>query len=152
MEDPSAKKLYLEAVMETPGVTELLAGAKLVSNISAAADWSYSAPAYACPNVRIAGDAGCFINPFFSSGVHLALAAALSAAVTICASIRGNCDEKTAATWHSKKVSEGYTRFLVVVLSALKQISDKDEAVLSDWDKESFKRPFAFFRPSRLST
>ncbi|KAJ7029563.1 hypothetical protein C8F04DRAFT_1288116 [Mycena alexandri] len=35
-----------------------------------AADYSYSADAYAGPNFRIAGDAGAFIDPFFSSGVH----------------------------------------------------------------------------------
>ncbi|KAL9118590.1 MAG: hypothetical protein Q9187_004861 [Circinaria calcarea] len=112
-----------------------------------ASDWSYSASFYASPYVRVVGDSGCFIEPFFSSGVHLALASALSAAVTICAAKRHECDEQAAASWHSHKVAEGYTRFLLVVLSARKQIKDKDEPVWSDWDEESFERAFAFFRP-----
>lgn len=35
-----------------------------------------------------------------------------------------------------KEVAEGYTRFLLVVLSALKQIRESDETVLSDFDED----------------
>ncbi len=67
----------------------MLKDATLVSDIKAASDWSYSASSYASYNVRIVGDSGCFIDPFFSSGVHLAVASALSVAATICASVKG---------------------------------------------------------------
>ncbi|KAG8527858.1 uncharacterized protein KY384_006774 [Bacidia gigantensis] len=150
MEDPSTKNFFLETLKEVPGVQNLLKDATLVSDVKQASDWSYSASTYASPYVRIAGDAGCFIDPFFSSGVHLALASGLSAAASICAVKKGQCDEQTAHTWHTNKVAEGYTRFLVVVLSALKQIRAKDEAVLSDWDEDGFDRAFALFRPSRI--
>ncbi|KAF2420220.1 FAD/NAD(P)-binding domain-containing protein [Tothia fuscella] len=147
MEDSSTKNFYVESLKSVPGVLNLLEGAELVSDVKSASDWSYSAPAYASRNTRLAGDAGCFIDPFFSSGVHLALASGLSAAVTTAASIRGDCDEMTAALWHSKKTAEGYTRFLIVVLSALRQIFSSDEPVLNDFDETSFDRAFAFFRP-----
>ena len=65
-----------------------------------------SASTYANPFVRIVGDAGCFIDPFFSSGVHPALASGLSAAVTICAAKKGDLNERAAAEWYSKKVAE----------------------------------------------
>jgi flavin-dependent dehydrogenase len=55
-------------------------------------------------------DGPAFIDPFFSSGVHLALTSALSAAATICAAIRGDCSEQDAAAWHTKRVSTSYTR------------------------------------------
>lgn len=148
MGSPSTKDFYLESLKLTPGIMKLLSKAKLVSDIKAASDFSYSASAYASPYVRIIGDAGCFIDPFFSSGVHLALASGLSAAVTICAARRGDCSERTAANWHSHKVADGYTRFLLVVLSALKQIRQQDEPVLTDWNEDGFDRAFAFFRPS----
>ncbi len=151
MGSPSSRDFYLESLKLTPGIFNLLSEAELVSDIKAASDWSYSASTYASPYVRIVGDAGCFIDPFFSSGVHLALASALSAAVTISASRRSDCDEQTAAKWHSNKVAEGYSRFLLVVLSALKQIRQQDEPVLSDWDEDGFDRAFAFFRPSTSS-
>ena len=145
---PSTHDFYKESLKLAPTISELLANGELVTDIKAASDWSYSASCYATPNVRIAGDAGCFIDPYFSSGVHLALASGLSAAVTIRAAMRGDCDEQTAMKWHSSKVSEGYTRFLLVVLTALKQIRRQDEPILSDWDEDGFERAFAFFRPS----
>ncbi|KAF6219189.1 hypothetical protein HO133_005014 [Letharia lupina] len=114
--------------------------------IKAASDWSYSASCYPTPYLRIVGDAGCFIDPCFSSGVHLALSGALSAATTIRAAMRGDCDEETAVKWHSSKVSEGYTRFLLVVLSALKQIRKQDQPILSEWDEDGFETAFAHFR------
>lgn len=147
--DLDSRAIYLEEINKCPGMKGLLEKATLVSDLKSASDWSYSAPAYSSPYVRIAGDAGCFIDPFFSSGVHLAIAASLSAAVTICASIKGQCTELEAAEWHTKKVAEGYTRFLLVVSSALKQIKAKDEPILSDWDESTFDRAFSHFRPSK---
>jgi hypothetical protein len=99
--------------------------------VKSAADFSYSANQYAGNGYRIAGDAGCelfplhfsmyemfiynstaFIDPFFSSGIHLALTSALSAASTICAALRGDCSEREAAEWHTKRVAISYTRSL----------------------------------------
>lgn len=151
MESPSTQGFYHESVKLAPGVGEMLASAQLVTGIKSASDWSYSASTYATPNLRIVGDAGCFIDPYFSSGVHLALTGALSAATTIRAAMRGDCDEKAAIKWHSSKVSEGYTRFLLVVLSALKQIRQQDKPILSDWDEDGFETAFAHFRPSMAS-
>lgn len=149
MVSPSSLDLYMESIKLVPGIEKLLSEAKLVSDVKSASDWSYSASTYASPYVRIAGDAGCFIDPFFSSGVHLALASGLSAAASICAVRKGDCDERASSKWHSVKVAEGYSRFLLVVLSALKQIREQDEPVLSDWDEEGFDKAFAFFRPSK---
>ena len=148
MESPTTREFYLESIKLVPEISELLSEAEVVSDIKSASDWSYSASSYATPYVRISGDAGCFIDPFFSSGVHLALVGALSAALTICAVKRGDCDEQTAVKWHSDKIAEAYTRFLLVVLSASKQIRQHDEPVLSDFDEDGFDRAFAFFRPS----
>jgi flavin-dependent dehydrogenase len=148
MGSPSTKDFYLESLKLVPGIMNLIPNAKMVSDVKQASDFSYSASTYASPHLRIAGDAGCFIDPFFSSGVHLALASGLSAAVTICAAKRGDCNENTAVKWHSNKVADGYTRFLLIVLSVLKQIRDKDEPVLTDFNESGFDRAFAFFRPS----
>ena len=51
-----------------------------------------------------------FVDPFFSSGVHLAFTGALSAAITIAASIRGTATEEQAQRWHTSKVGVSYTR------------------------------------------
>ncbi|RYP51920.1 hypothetical protein DL768_002888 [Monosporascus sp. mg162] len=148
MGSPGGKIFYLEMLKAVSRILgPMLKDATLVSEIKAASDWSYSASSHASYNACIVGDAGCFIDPFFSPGVHLAVASGLSAAVTICASVKGQCSEHEALEWHSKKVAEGYTRFLLVVLSALKQIREHDQPVLSDWDEAGFERAFAHFRP-----
>jgi flavin-dependent dehydrogenase len=133
-----------------PTISSYLEPAELASGIRQATDYSYSASAYAGPHFRIVGDAGCFIDPFFSSGHHLALSSALAAATSINASIRGDCNEFDASRWYSKKVDEGYTLFLVVVMAALKQIRMQEQPILSDLDEEGFDRAFAILRPGEL--
>jgi flavin-dependent dehydrogenase len=146
---PSSNDFYLSSLDMAPGIKKLCTQGTLISDIKSASDWSYSALSYAFPYARIVGDAGCFIDPFFSSGVHLAILGGLSAAVTISASIRGDCDESTAASWHSKKTAESYTRFFLVVSSALKQIRSQEEPVINDIDEEGFQRAFDLFRPGK---
>ena len=191
---PSAKEFYIEQLKLAPNLRAILHSAssfplaqdsycsspsqvkaeahqyeeraKLISEIKSASDYSYSASCYSIPHARIVGDAGCFIDPYFSSGVHLALSSALSAATTICASIKGTasgvssgrngeadegCTEEEAMDWHDKKVGVGYTRFLMVVLSAYRQIRKQQEPVLSDFAEDNFDRAFAHFRPSKCA-
>ncbi|RDA82324.1 hypothetical protein CP533_3103, partial [Ophiocordyceps camponoti-saundersi (nom. inval.)] len=64
---PQTKDFYLKCLEQVPRTSQLLSQAKLVSDIKSASDWSYCASAYAYPYVRIIGDAGCFIDPYFSS-------------------------------------------------------------------------------------
>ncbi|KAJ7479299.1 putative halogenase [Mycena latifolia] len=138
---------YRAQVQLAPGVVRLLGRAKLTSEVRSAGDYSYSASHYAGPNYRIAGDAGAFIDPFFSSGVHLAFSNALSAASTIAASIRGHCTEADAIRFHNEKTGTSYTRFLVVVLSVYRQITAQAAPVLSDVDEDNFDRAFEFLLP-----
>ncbi|KAH8706038.1 hypothetical protein BGW36DRAFT_21633 [Talaromyces proteolyticus] len=146
-ENATNSQIMAECMKLCPTIGELLEPAELVSDIKQATDYSYSATAYAGPNFRIIGDAGCFIDPFFSSGHHLAVAGALAAAVSINASIKGDCTEYQASKWHAKKVDEGYTLFLLVVMAALKQIRMQVNPVLSDVDEDGFDRAFQFLKP-----
>ncbi len=127
---------------------ELLKDAKQVTDIKSTSGYSYYAGSYAFPNARIIGDAGCFTDIFFSSGIHLAMTHALSAATSIAASIRGDVDEPTAAQWHHNKIREGYSRFLLLALCAYKQIQPAEDAALSEFDAENFDRDFGVFQPS----
>ncbi|KAF8551969.1 FAD/NAD(P)-binding domain-containing protein [Imleria badia] len=112
-----------------------------------AADFSYSASRYAGDTFRIVGDAGAFIDPLFSSGVHLAMTSALSAAASICASIRGDCSETAAAAWYTTRFTLSYTRFQMVVLSAYEQIQATRVDVLNDVDEDGYERAFTSIRP-----
>jgi len=140
---------YTSMFKLAPGIVKLITGkgSFVEGSIRSASDYSYSAPAYAGPGFRIAGDAGAFIDPFFSSGVHLALTSALSAAASVSASIKGDCTEEEAAKWHTARFSTSYTRFQLVVLSAYKQLRAQNMNILSDIDEDNYDRAFAFLRP-----
>lgn len=147
--ESSTMEFYEEALSLTPNISKLISEAELVTDIKSTSDWSYNATVYSCPFTRIAGDAGCFIDPFFSSGYHIALTTGLSAAASISASIKKEVDEVSAASWHSKNVMGIYSRFLLVIMSSMRQIYSSKEAILNDWDEDSFDRAFTLFRPSK---
>lgn len=149
---PSTLEYYKKVLDLAPKIKGLLEGAELVSEIRSASDYTYTASTYHLTNTRIYGNAGCFIDPLFSSGVHLAITGGLSAAVTIMSSLRGDYDEEKAGSWHSKKTIESYTRFFLAVSSATKQIRTQHEPVLQDIDEEGFQRAFDLLRPSKILT
>ncbi|KAG2064894.1 FAD/NAD(P)-binding domain-containing protein [Suillus decipiens] len=156
----SMEERYRLSATLAPGLIELLGSAELVQKevvggqpgqleplIRSASDFSYSASSYGGPGFRVVGDAGAFIDPFFSSGIHLAMTSALSATVSICASIRGDCSEVDAAAWHTKRFSLSYTRFQIVVMSAYQQIRSTKLDILNDIDEDNYDRAFAAIRP-----
>jgi halogenation protein CepH len=61
-------------------VVRLLAGARQVAPVRVIRDYSYSSRAFFTGGALLAGDAACFIDPVFSTGVHLACLAGLLAA------------------------------------------------------------------------
>ncbi|KAL3488233.1 hypothetical protein BJX62DRAFT_227482 [Aspergillus germanicus] len=145
---PATEDFYKHCLKRAPGTNKLLSGAELTTNIKSASDWSYTASTYHLPHARICGDEGSFIDPLFSSDVHLAVTGGLSAAATIAALIRGDCDERTVGAWHSKKTVTSYTRFFLAVSSATKQIRQQHEPIIQDMDEEGFQRAFDLLRPS----
>ncbi|KAG2136715.1 putative halogenase [Suillus clintonianus] len=157
---------YKEELNRAPGVLKLIGKGTLRNDgkpeaVKSASDFSYSASSYAGDHFRVAGDAGAFIDPFFSSGVHLAMTGGLSAALTIAASIRGLSSEDDAQRWHTSKIGSSYTRhvdlvtgvvaanvmFLLVVLGTYKQIRNQAMPVMSDVDEDNFDKAFDILRP-----
>ncbi|KAG2040546.1 FAD/NAD-binding domain-containing protein [Suillus americanus] len=141
-----------ELLSRAPAVLKLIGKATLRNDgtpeaVKSASDFSYSASSYAGDHFRLAGDSGAFIDPFFSSGIHLAFTGGLSAALTIAASIRGLCSEGNAQRWHTSKIAVSYTRFLLVVLGTYKQIRNQAMPVMSDVDEDNFDRAFDLIRP-----
>ena len=72
--------------------------------------------------------------------------------MTIQAVRRGNCYEFTAAKWHSNKVTEGYAWFLLVIMTALRQVRQQSRNLLSTEDEEGFDTAFELIRPDIPST
>jgi 2-polyprenyl-6-methoxyphenol hydroxylase-like FAD-dependent oxidoreductase len=63
-------------------VSRLLAGARREWPVRVEKDFSFSSRAYAGPRWLLAGDAGSFLDPVFSTGVAIALESGLEAART----------------------------------------------------------------------
>ncbi|TFK71548.1 FAD/NAD(P)-binding domain-containing protein [Pluteus cervinus] len=150
--DSSLLAHYKNELKQTPNLLRLLEGAEMIKKpdallVNSASDYSYQANQYAGPGFRIVGDAGAFIDPYFSSGVHLALAGSLNAAASICAEIRGEVSAEDAAKWHTSRTDSSYQRFLLVVLSAYQQIRHQAVDHLSGQNEDNFDRAFDFFRP-----
>ena len=57
-------------------------------------DWSYTTARFWKPGLVLVGDAACFIDPVFSSGVHLATYSAMLAARSINTCLKGTIDEQ----------------------------------------------------------
>ncbi|GAB1217962.1 hypothetical protein ATERTT37_007205 [Aspergillus terreus] len=68
-------------------------------------------------------------------------------ATTIQAVRPGETSEFYAAKWHSSKVTEGYTRFLLVVMAALRQLRRQIAAVISDDGEGGFDTAFGLIQP-----
>ncbi|KAL4989913.1 hypothetical protein BDW68DRAFT_195322 [Aspergillus falconensis] len=121
-ESTSTLDFYLNMLKETPIIANLIRSGRLRSNMH------LTMPN---PGLRIAGDAGGFIDALLSCGIHLALDGWISAALFICASLRGHGTEEAAIKWHIQRVTEGYTRFLMSVKSLLDQVHGRDEYILN---------------------
>ena len=63
-----------------PGLAERLACARLAGNLHATGNYSYECTRKAGRHWIMVGDAGAFVDPIFSSGVHFALHGGLAAA------------------------------------------------------------------------
>ncbi|KAF8162502.1 hypothetical protein K438DRAFT_2025490 [Mycena galopus ATCC 62051] len=146
---PTLTEHYLDQLQFVPGVKELIGdkGSLTPGSVKSAGDFSYSASRYSGNHFRVIGDAANFVDPFFSSGVHIALTGGLSAALTICASMNGETDEETAQQWHDSKVGLAHTRFLFVVLGAYQQMHLQQFPVLGDINAKDFDEAFKMFRP-----
>ncbi|GKU15549.1 unnamed protein product [Fusarium langsethiae] len=143
----SGQEFYREYLKLAPQISEMLSNAEIVADVKQASDWSYSASAYAGPYFRVAGDAAAFVDPYFSSGVHLALNNGLAAAVSIQASRRGQADERAAAKWHATKVAENYTRLLLIVMAVQRQLRLKHEELITSNSEDGFDTAFKAIQP-----
>ncbi|KAF8995934.1 hypothetical protein BDQ17DRAFT_1401222 [Cyathus striatus] len=149
------EEFYLDQFKYLSEIPPLRGDAKMVPNkegkgspVYMASDYSYASEDVGKLNYRIAGDSAAFIDPFFSSGVHLAFVGALSAAISIISLIDGDADENTAAEFHNAELKTAYTRFFIIVMAGYKQMRGGINVnVLNDVNEKNFDRAFSLIRP-----
>ncbi|MDF0531176.1 tryptophan 7-halogenase [Tsukamurella sp. 8F] len=74
-------------------------------------DYSYSQSEFWRPGMFLVGDAACFIDPVFSTGVHLATYSALLAARSVNSVLSGDLSEQVAFTEFDRRYRREYRTF-----------------------------------------
>ena len=74
------RRFLMEQVAQAPRTAQMLGEATLASGPFVIRDWSYISDEVVGDGYILVGDAACFVDPLFSSGVHLALMAGVLAA------------------------------------------------------------------------
>ena len=75
-----AREFLMGQLSQAPHTLTMLRDARWVAGPSVVRDWSYSAERTTGPGFVMTGDSACFVDPLFSSGVHLALMSGVIAA------------------------------------------------------------------------
>ncbi len=95
----------------TGKTSEMLARAELIEDPRVIRDWSYTSQRLVGNGYILVGDAACFIDPLFSSGVHLALSSALLASAYVTSALRDPEMREPAAEVYTQLYMQQYHQF-----------------------------------------
>ena len=85
-----ARDFLLEQMAQAPHTQAMLRNARWAFGPNVVRDWSYSAERTTGPGFVMTGDSACFVDPLFSSGVHLALMSGVMAAAYASTALRAS--------------------------------------------------------------
>lgn len=143
----SIQEMYLSELGRSCETKAQIEGATQVGDVRVWRDYSYASDRFSGPNYRLAGDAAAFIDPLFSQGIHMALLGGLSAAATLCSSMRGEWDEKVMVEYHDAFVRRAYTQFLLILSGWYRQIRNQEKVNLHGVTKENYQLAFDAVTP-----
>ena len=106
-----AEQFFRERVAGGPHTAALLAGATLTGPPTIVRDWSYASSELAGEGFVLAGDAACFVDPLFSSGVHLALSSGVLAAAYVTSALKDPELGRAAAAVYEEQYRQQYHHF-----------------------------------------
>ncbi|RYF02096.1 MAG: FAD-dependent oxidoreductase [Comamonadaceae bacterium] len=110
------EEAYASYIEACPLIKEQLEGAKRIEEGSYAGlrlrkDYSYCHTKFWAPGLVMVGDSACFIDPVFSSGVHLATYSALLAARSINTVLKGMAPEEKCFEEFERRYRREYGNF-----------------------------------------
>jgi FAD-dependent halogenase len=88
LRDSSPHRFLIEHIAQAPHTRQMLAEANLAYGPFVIKDWSYISDEVVGDGYILVGDAACFVDPLFSSGVHLALMAGVLAAAYVTTALK----------------------------------------------------------------
>jgi FAD-dependent halogenase len=109
-------------IAECPMISDYLHDAKRITEgqygeLRVRKDYSYANTKFWRPGMALVGDAACFVDPIFSSGVHLATYGALLAARSINSVLDQTVDEDAAFTEFEERYRREYGVFYEFLVS-----------------------------------
>ena len=112
----SSEETLNRTIADTPIVAELMRNARREWPVRVEKDFSYSASAYAGDRWILAGDAGSFLDPVFSTGVSIAMESGIEAAAELHRALARNdfsASSFAAFSRRQRKRFETFRRFVV---------------------------------------
>ena len=106
-----ALPLYRRLIAACEPVAERVRTAQLVSPVRVIRDYSYCSRRFYGPGYLLAGDAACFIDPVFSTGVHLACLAGYLSSQALGA-ILGGANEAAEQERFDARYRRAFERYL----------------------------------------
>ena len=108
---PGVERFFSEQITQAPHTSKLLRDAQLVSGPFVVKDWSYSSQPVVGDSYILVGDAACFVDPLFSSGVHLALMSGVLAAAYVTSALKDASLAQAAKTVYQELYFREYSHF-----------------------------------------
>ena len=108
-------RFLADQLAQAPHTAKLLETAQQVSGPFLVKDWSYACDEIAGDGYVLLGDAACFIDPLFSSGVHLALMSGVLAAAYVTTALRDPAMAAAAAAVYQELYYKEYHHFREMV-------------------------------------
>ena len=106
-----ARNFLMEQVGQAPHMAAMLRDGALRDDPAVVRDWSYVCRPMVGDGYILAGDAACFVDPLFSSGVHLALMSGVMAAAWVTSALADPGIAGPAGTVYQELYLKEYTHF-----------------------------------------
>ena len=105
------RRFLMEQVAQAPRTAQMLGEATLASGPFVIRDWSYISDEVVGDGYILVGDAACFVDPLFSSGVHLALMAGVLAAAYVTTVLKDPSMHEAAGRVYKEMYYKEYDHF-----------------------------------------
>lgn len=105
------EQFFRDTIALCPGVAARLENARLMEGVTATGNYSYQSRRMTGRNFIMVGDAYAFIDPVFSSGVHLALNSAFLGAETVDGILKNPASAKAQLAQFERAVQRGLQTF-----------------------------------------
>jgi len=102
---------YQEQISRSPNAAKMLRNATMVSGPKVIRDWSYLSTEVGGDGYALVGDAACFIDPLFSTGVHVALTAGVLGAAYVTTALKDPTMREPAARAYKELYYQHYGLF-----------------------------------------